>query len=136
MKIEVKKCIKCASTASVKNGFVNGWQRYKCKNCGYQYTKQSPRRQSVSNLILASSLYSFGVSKREIARLLGVTPMTVVRWIKKYHIYYMTAIAPLEKRKKMSLSEVQEIISEYPKSNIMSICRQLPSGTKIDVFIH
>ncbi len=28
---------KCAGTKHSKNGFIKGHQRYKCKNCGYQF---------------------------------------------------------------------------------------------------
>ena len=32
------KCIKCKSDKSVKNGIVSSRQRYKCNDCGYNYT--------------------------------------------------------------------------------------------------
>jgi len=33
-----KRCPKCGRTEKVKNGFNRGKQRYKCKNCGCNYT--------------------------------------------------------------------------------------------------
>ena len=36
------KCLKCGHDHAVKNGFIFGRQRYKCKRCGYQYTKIKP----------------------------------------------------------------------------------------------
>jgi len=35
------KCPKCGRTEKVKNGFNRGKQRYKCKNCGCNYTGSS-----------------------------------------------------------------------------------------------
>ncbi len=31
------ECKKCGGTKHSKNGFVKWYQRYKCKNCGYQF---------------------------------------------------------------------------------------------------
>lgn len=40
--VEEKKCPKCGQKEKVKNGFMNGFmrgrQKYKCKNCGCNYT--------------------------------------------------------------------------------------------------
>ena len=35
--IEEKKCPKCGKREKVKNGFMKGKQRYKCKCCGCNY---------------------------------------------------------------------------------------------------
>jgi len=35
--IEEKKCPKCGKKEKVKNGFMKGKQRYKCKCCGCNY---------------------------------------------------------------------------------------------------
>ena len=31
------ECKKCGATEHSKNGFIKGHQRYKCKNCAYQF---------------------------------------------------------------------------------------------------
>jgi len=136
MKIETIKCIKCGATQAIKNGFVDGWQRYKCKDCGYQYTKQNPHGKSIFVKILASTLFLFGMSYRQIANIIGVTPMSVGRWIKKYHIYYMTAINPLENRKILTKTQVKKMIEDIDSDEILTITRTLPSGAKVDLFIH
>lgn len=130
------KCIKCGSLKSVKNGFVSGHQRYKCMACGYQYTKQSPHGLPIFTRILSSSLCLFGVPKRKIAQIVGVTPTTIVRWIKKYHVYYMTAFAPLETRRILTVDEVKKMLDKAPEGKMMVISRDLPSGGRIDVLIH
>lgn len=136
MRIIIPKCIRCGSSKSVKNGTVDGWQRYRCKDCGYQYTKQTPQGQPIITRILASSLYLFGLSKREIAAIVGVTPMSIVRWIKRYHIYYMSSIEPQEKRCILSKEEVKKRIDAAPGHDVMMIERTLPSGGRIDVLIY
>ena len=136
MEIKALKCVKCGSVEAVKNGFVNGWQRYKCKKCGYQYTKQSPQGQSIFVQILASTLFLVGFTKREIARIVGVSAMSVVRWIRKYHLYYLTSIAPMENRRILNKKEVEQIFKNSPSEEMLVISRTLPSGAQIDVVIH
>ncbi len=136
MRIQTIKCIKCGSTEAVKNGFANGWQRYKCKKCGYQYTKQNPQGQSIFIKLLASSLFLFGLSKREIAKIIGVTPMSVVRWIQRYHIYYMTSVPPHEKREIMTKEQVKSLVDAAPSNRAMVISNDLPSGGRMDLIIY
>jgi len=80
------KCKKCNSPAIVKNGFVRYKQRYKCKECKYNFVEKDERIISdmEKKKALSILLYSQGKgSFRFIAKLLKVSKMTVLRWIKK-----------------------------------------------------
>ena len=80
------KCKKCNSSAIVKNGFVRDKQRYKCKECKYNFIEKDERIISdmEKKKALSILLYSQGKgSFRFIAKLLKVSKMTVLRWIKK-----------------------------------------------------
>ena len=46
-------CRKCGSEVFVKNGFVAGVQRYKCKKCGFQFTRETPHGKPMKDKILA-----------------------------------------------------------------------------------
>lgn len=46
------KCLKCGCRAAHKNGHMKGHQRYKCKNCGCQYTKTTQRGKPEMDKIL------------------------------------------------------------------------------------
>ena len=79
------KCAKCNSVEKVKNGFVKGVQRYKCKGCGYNYTvekrsgeypKETKRK--------ALHLYLEGLGFRSIGRFLGVSNVSILNWIKDF----------------------------------------------------
>lgn len=78
-------CPKCKSSSHRKNGIVNGRQRYKCHDCGYNYsvelksTASSPfvKRQALQ-------LYLEGLGFRSIGRILGVSHVSVQKWIKKF----------------------------------------------------
>lgn len=80
-------CPKCNSKTAVKSGVVNDRQRYKCKNCSYYFTV-SKLGKSIDNyyVIKALQLYIEGVSYREIERILGVSHVSVINWVKKYKV--------------------------------------------------
>ena len=37
------RCKRCGSEEQVKNGFMKGLQRYRCKACGLNFTETPPR---------------------------------------------------------------------------------------------
>ncbi len=78
------KCKKCESENRVRAGFVNGEQRYLCKDCGCKYvpTRQHGKPEKVK--LLAIWLYSHGLSFRTIAKLFKVTHKAVYDWVKIY----------------------------------------------------
>ena len=65
-------------------------QRYKCKNCGYQYTKTTPRGKPEEDKILALILFSSGLLMRATAKIVGVTTQGVMRWIRQMHNKFIT----------------------------------------------
>ncbi len=75
-------CYRCGCARCVKNGFMEGQQRYKCKECGYNFIDKPRRGHNQPVLALAVWLYLSGLSKRRIARLFGVSTPAVLRWIK------------------------------------------------------
>ena len=83
----MKKCPKCTSIHLIKSGVVKERQRYKCKQCNYYFTVDKIGK-NIDNyyVVKAIQLYVEGVSYREIERLLGVSHVSVMNWIKKYKI--------------------------------------------------
>ena len=81
----MKICKNCQSNKIAKNGFVRGTQRYKCKECGYNFIEGDKRFKEKTKIkkALAVILYSMGgASLRFIARLFGTNVSLVYRWIK------------------------------------------------------
>ena len=76
-------CPKCRSAVRTKNGIVRGLQRYKCKDCGCNYTRSTLSRTPLDLRVKCIRLYLEGVGFRGISRLTGVTHTTVMRWIKQ-----------------------------------------------------
>lgn len=81
-------CPKCESADATKSGVIGGRQRWKCKQCGYHYTVAKVGRETDSYYVIkALQLYVEGVSYREIERLLGVSHVSVMNWVKKYGVH-------------------------------------------------
>jgi transposase-like protein len=76
-------CPQCSSDTNVKSGFAKGRQRYKCKACGYHFTVENKSTtKPLSMKKQALHLYLEGLSFRSIGKLLGVSNVTVLNWIK------------------------------------------------------
>jgi transposase-like protein len=75
-------CPKCGCVERVKNGHANGLPRFKCKGCGCNYTKSSRRGHPLSVRKQAIALYLEGLGFRSIERLLDISHMSVMRWVK------------------------------------------------------
>ena len=81
------QCPKCAHTEAVRNGIINKRQRFRCRECGYNFTVAKAGKAIGSYYVVkALQLYIEGVSFREIERLLGVSHVSVMNWVKKYQI--------------------------------------------------
>ena len=78
-------CPKCKSSSHRKNGIVSGRQRYKCHDCGYNYSVEIKSTASSSFVKRqALQLYLEGLGFRSIGRILGVSHVSVQKWIKKF----------------------------------------------------
>lgn len=77
------KCPKCRSDEKCKNGFVKSIQRYRCKSCGCSYTKSTTFRLPREVQEKAIQLYREGLGFRSIGRALGISNVTVMRWVDK-----------------------------------------------------
>ena len=80
------KCRKCEGERIVKNGHHLGKQRYKCKECGFQFTRETARGKDLETKCLAVILYVNGLSFRAIAKIVHVSHKTVYDWVKAFGI--------------------------------------------------
>ena len=80
-------CPKCKSEYYVKSGIVKGRQRYQCKDCNYFFTVMKEGKNiDPYYVVKAIQLYVEGVTLREIERILGVSHVSVMNWIRQYKI--------------------------------------------------
>ena len=82
-----KACPKCDNSDVIKSGIVNERQRFTCKSCGYNFTVNKLGKQIDDYYVIkALQLYLEGVSYREIERILGVSHVSVMNWVRKYKV--------------------------------------------------
>jgi transposase-like protein len=83
----MKNCPNCKSIKVIKSGVVKDRQRFKCKDCNYYFTVDKIGKNINDYYVTkAIQLYVEGVSYREIERILGVSHVSVINWVKKYKI--------------------------------------------------
>jgi transposase-like protein len=83
----MKFCPQCQSDKIVKSGIVNDRQRYKCKSCNYFFTVNKLGKKIDQYYVTkALQLYLEGLTYREIERILGISHVSVMNWVKKYNI--------------------------------------------------
>ena len=81
-------CPQCQSNKIVKSGIVNQRQRYKCKSCNYYFTVNKLGKKIDQYYVTkALQLYLEGLTYREIERIIGVSHVSVMNWVKKYNIH-------------------------------------------------
>ncbi|MBT1701902.1 IS1/IS1595 family N-terminal zinc-binding domain-containing protein [Chryseosolibacter indicus] len=80
-------CPKCKHDVLIKSGIVKGRQRFRCKKCDYFFTVlKEGKNIDPYYVIKALQLYIEGVTLREIERILGVSHVSVLNWVKKYNV--------------------------------------------------
>ncbi|MEM1002945.1 MAG: helix-turn-helix domain-containing protein, partial [Bacteroidota bacterium] len=85
MKIDL--CPNCGSDQYIKSGIVNNRQRYKCKSCGYYFSVNKIGKKIDDYYVnKALQLYLEGLTYREIERILGISHVSIMNWVKKYNV--------------------------------------------------
>tara|TARA_R110002049_G_scaffold2616_1_gene19324 strand:+ start:1725 stop:2144 length:420 start_codon:yes stop_codon:yes gene_type:complete len=80
-------CPNCGSDHFVKSGIVGNRQRYKCKKCNYFFSVNKIGKKIDDYYVNKSlQLYLEGLTYREIERILGVSHVSIMNWVKKYNI--------------------------------------------------
>jgi transposase len=80
-------CKKCGSGCAVKNGVIAGKQRYKCKECGYNFRHGDNRTNDkiAAKKALCVLLYAMAKgSYRMLGRILGIHNTLVYRWVRSF----------------------------------------------------
>ena len=126
-KIHVK-CIKCGALEFVKNGLVFGAQRYKCKSCGYQFTKLAPAGKPMFIKLISHTLYLSGMSMRQIAPVIGVITQSVSRWLKKWHPTYMNEVVEKSQILETKAKYLIDKMGLNQDDDLRIVSTKLPSG--------
>ncbi len=138
------KCPKCSSQTAVKYGRARGRQRYKCKNCGCQFTVERPRARSLEEKLFAMSLLVSGLSMTAVAKALGVSVQSIMRWKNSGLIISDKVVKALRVRKVLRSGKVkivkdnepqQQEVDDFQYGDVYSLETRLPSGIRVDIII-
>lgn len=82
--VKMSNCKNCKGKQIIKNGFVRGKQRYKCKDCGINFVAGDTRtNQKIrAKKAMCVLFYSLGKSSYNmLAKIFDTWPSLVYRWI-------------------------------------------------------
>ena len=106
-------CPKCAGAEYTKNGVVNGLQRYRCKQCAYNYTvERKSTTIDTDKKRLAVILYLEGVRITSISELLKVSHVSVLNWVRRY----CTHAEELRNKEALPLKQELRVLRALTKS--------------------
>ena len=85
LNLSIMECPKCKNKQVVKNGYVQGEQRYKCKKCSFQFIYELKQPQlSIPEIRSILHLYLEGLGQREIGKLINLPHTTIHYQINKF----------------------------------------------------
>lgn len=133
------KCLKCGCEEAVKNGFIFGLQRYKCKRCGYQYTKTKPHGRDDNEKRVAVMLYAAGLSMSSIAKIVGVSVQTISRWAKLFFAKLRDEVPDVEPMKRATLWQIRDYFSTLDEdtldNEVFILSSKMPSGSELRLIV-
>ena len=99
-------CPQCQSDRLVENGFAAGKPKRLCRQCGYQFTRTTPRGKPLAMKVHAVLFYLSGISMNRIAFLLRVSAQSVLNWIRAFAIEHYKKPEPAGKTIILQLDEM------------------------------
>ncbi len=89
-----RRCKRRGGEECIKNGFVRGRQRHRCRSCGLNVTATPPRGCPLAPKVAAVLLDLSGLSMNRTAKLLSVATPTVPAWIERFAAAFAAKPAP------------------------------------------
>ena len=115
---------------------MKGRQRYKCKECGCNYTVDYEKTSAKDKKMrFALALYLEGLGFHSIARLLDVSHVTVMNWIKKFGAA-LSLIRNPKPVKTMELDEMHTYLGSKKTTDGFGLALILVLCTKYEVERH
>jgi transposase len=111
------RCKRCGGEERVRNGFMRGKQRYRCRACGLDSTDTPPRGMPLAVKVAAVLLYVSGLSVNRTAKLLGVSTPTVLAWIERFAEVYAQKPEPEGRAVVVELDEMWHYLEKSRTSS-------------------
>ena len=138
------KCPKCGEKQLVKYGKARGKQRWKCKKCGCQFTKERPHGYALEEKLFAMTLLVSGLSMHAVAGVLGVSAQTVMRWKRSGLIDSEKIVKAFKVRRINNSRKIKSVRNNIPlieteddfkQNEIYVLETRLPSGIRVDIAV-
>ena len=128
-------CKHCGSKERVKNGYVGGKQRYKCRSCGKTY-RQGDLREKYTNeqRLRCIKWYLEGTGIMAIERMEGLSNPLIIKWIRKFAKILRARINEVEildDAREIQIIELDELFSYCQKELTKSTYGLLLIGTDL-----
>ena len=104
------RCKRCGSEEQIKNGFMRGKQRYRCRACGLNFTNTPARGKPLALKAAAVLLYVSGLSMNRTAKLLGVSTPTIQAWLEQFAAAYAQKPEPEGRAVVIELAEMWQYL--------------------------
>jgi transposase len=111
------RCKGCGGEEHIKNGFMRGKQRYRCKACGLNFTDTPLPGKPLAMKVTAVLLYVSGLSMNRTAKLLGVSTPTIQAWIEQFAKIYAQKPAPEGRAVVIELDEMWHYLKKSRTSS-------------------
>jgi insertion element IS1 protein InsB len=105
-------CPQCQSDRLANNGSAAGKPKKRCRQCGYQFTRTTPRGKPLTTKINAVLLYLSGLSMNRIAFLLRVSAQAVLNWIRTFAQQYQEKPEPTGRSIILELDEMWHYVKQ------------------------
>lgn len=125
-------CKHCGNGGFVKNGFMSGKQRYKCKECNKTFTAGDRREKyDDEKRFKVIRMYLEGVGIRSIERLENVSNVLVIQWVRKFAKIIkrklFEAADNIDVKEDIAVMEIDELVT-WIKKNQEGIKKQKDSS--------
>ena len=110
-------CPACDGTTLIRSGHACGRQRWRCKGCGRQFTRTTPRGMPAAMKREAVGLYWAGLSMSAIGRRLGVSAQSVMRWVRDHARDRCPKPEPAERAAVVEIDEMWHFVEKRPASS-------------------
>ena len=110
-------CPACGGTTPIRSGHARGRQRWRCKGCGRQFTRTTARGKPAAMKAAAVELYCLGLSMNAVAKRVGVSAQSMLRWVREHAQRHGPKPAPSGSTAVVEIDEVWHFVEKSPRSS-------------------
>ena len=107
----------CGGTVLIRSGHACGRQRWRCKGCGRQFTRTEPRGKPAALKRHAIELYCLGLSMNAVAKRVGVSAQSMLRWVRDHARRHCPKPEPTGSTAVVEIDEVWHFVEKSPASS-------------------